>query len=207
MHSNSKRVFYGAYVFDVTEGVYEPAEDSFLFAENLSVREGASVADIGTGCGILGITAAAKAREVVGVDINPYALRCAKGNAALNRVADKVSFVQGNLFSAIRVEEKFDLILFNAPYLPSEPGEEDSWIGRAWAGGVSGRNVIDDFIRQSPKHLKAEGQIMLMQSTLSDVEETLKNLKMSGLRANVVAKKALPFFEKLVLVRAKQTKR
>jgi release factor glutamine methyltransferase len=207
MSSSSKKVFFGDYVFHVTENVYEPAEDSFLFAENLSVREGARVADIGTGCGMLGIIAAAKAKEVVGVDLNPYAVRCAKENATVNHVANKLSFLQGDLFSAIRAEEKFDLILFNAPYLPSEPGEENSWIGRAWAGGVSGRHVIDSFIREGPKHLKAHGQILLMQSTLSDVEETLNRLEEKGLKTDILAKQFLPFFEKVVLIRARLTNR
>ena len=83
MHSGSKRVFFGDYVFLVDENVYEPAEDSFLFAENLDVKEGERVLDVGTGCGILGIIAAKKAGEVVAVDVNPYAVRCAKENARL----------------------------------------------------------------------------------------------------------------------------
>jgi release factor glutamine methyltransferase len=203
MHSNSKKVFFENYVFYVSENVYEPAEDSFLFAENLTVQEDDRVADIGTGCGILGIIAATKAKEVVAVDLNPYAVRCAKENAKLNQAEDRLSFVQGDLFSPIRKEEEFDLILFNAPYLPSERGEENFWIGRAWAGGISGRNVIDEFIRESSKYLKANGQIMLMQSTLSDVEETLNIFEKKGLKTDVVANQVLPFFEKLVLIRAR----
>jgi release factor glutamine methyltransferase len=203
MHSTSKKVFFENYVFHVSENVYEPAEDSFLFAENLSVREDDRVADIGTGCGILGIIAATKAKEVVAVDLNPYAVRCAKENAKLSQAEDRLSFVQGDLFSPIRKEEEFDLILFNAPYLPSERGEETFWIGRAWVGGISGRNVIDEFIRQSPKYLRAGGQIMLMQSTLSDVKETLNRFEKKGLKTDVVANQVLPFFEELVLIRAR----
>ena len=81
-----KRVHFGNYVFNVWENVYEPAEDSFLFAENLDVEKGAQVLDVGTGCGMLGILAAEKAGNVVAVDLNPYAVRCAKENAALNNV-------------------------------------------------------------------------------------------------------------------------
>lgn len=203
MHSNSKKVFFQNYVFYVSENVYEPAEDSFLFAENLTVREDDRVADIGTGCGILGIIAATKAKEVVAVDLNPYAVRCAKENAKLNRAEDMLSFVQGDLFSPIRKEEEFDLILFNAPYLPSERGEENFWIGRAWAGGISGRKLIDAFIIESPKYLKDGGQILLMQSTLSDVKETLNRFEKKGLKTDVVANQVLPFFENLVLIRAR----
>lgn len=203
MPSSSKKVFFGDYVFHVTENVYEPAEDSFLFAENLPVATGDRVVDMGTGCGILGVIAATKADEVVAVDINPYAVRCAKENAELNHVAEKMSFVQGDLFSSIRTGERFDLVLFNAPYLPSDDEDEDSWLARSWTGGVSGRNVIDRFISGAPKHVEPNGEILLVQSTLSDVEETLSRFAGSRLRAEVVASQILPLFEQIVLIRAK----
>ena len=113
-----KRVHFGNYVFNVWENVYEPAEDSFLFAENLEVEKGAQVLDVGTGCGMLAILAAEKACSVVAVDLNPYALRCAKENSALNNVRDKMAFIQADLLTALNESARFDLILFNAPYLP-----------------------------------------------------------------------------------------
>ena len=106
MPSPIKKVFFEDYVFFVSENVYEPAEDSFLFAENLVVKEGDVVLDMGTGCGILGVVAAEKAAKVVAVDVNPYAVRCAKKNAKLNGVSNKIFFVQGDLFTAIRIGER-----------------------------------------------------------------------------------------------------
>jgi len=197
----SSRVAFGDHVFNVSENVYEPAEDSFLFAENLDVRSGCKVVDIGTGCGILGVIAAKKAGNVVAIDVNPFAVKCAKNNAEMNGVAHHMSFIQGDMFSPLRTKRQFDLILFNAPYLPSEENEKNSWIERAWAGGVSGRNIIDTFLCEAPKHLKSGGEIMLMQSTLSNVEQTLSNLGERGLDANVIAKQDLPFFESIILVR------
>jgi release factor glutamine methyltransferase len=199
----SKRVFFGDYVFLVDENVYEPAEDSFLFAENLAVDDGEWVLDMGTGCGILGVLAAAKAGGVVAVDVNPYAVRCARDNAALNNVRGKMAFIQGDLFNSFSEAATFDMVLFNAPYLPTELGEGASWLERAWAGDASGRQVIDRFLDEVPTYICGRGRVLLMQSSLAGVEETVRRFGEKGLVSRVVAEQALPFFEKVVLLEAR----
>lgn len=202
MRSLTKRVLFSEYVFDVFEDVYEPAEDSFLFADNMKVNEGDVVIDVGTGCGILGIIAAEKAARVIAIDINPHAVRCARGNAVLNHVDDKMFCIRGDLFTAIKNRAKFDLILFNAPYLPSEDAEETSWLESAWSGGPSGRRIIDRFVHDAPNYLKPKGRLLLLQSTLSNTSDTLKKLEGENMKTTVAAEKALPFFETIKLMRA-----
>jgi release factor glutamine methyltransferase len=199
----SKRIQFGNKAFNIYEDVYEPAEDTFLFAENLDVKTGDKVLDLGAGCGILGILAAKKASSILAIDLNPYAVRCANENSKLNGLRDKMGFVQASLFSALNPTVKFDLILFNAPYLPSEDGETVSWIGRSWAGGANGREVVDRFIQQVPTHLTPNGRVLLMQSTLTGVEETIRTFDKVGFEAKVKAEQNLPFFETLTLIEAK----
>ncbi|MCW4023967.1 MAG: class I SAM-dependent methyltransferase [Candidatus Bathyarchaeota archaeon] len=201
MHSQTKRVCFGDLVFDVCDDVYEPSEDSFLFAQNLTVHPSDWVLDLGTGSGILAILSAKTARRVTAVDINPYAIRCAKANAKVNHLNGKMDFLQADLFSAFH-NPKFNVILFNAPYLPSEEGEADNWIGRSWAGGASGRDVIDQFLAVVPQFLAIDGRVFLMQSTLADEKETICRFEKQGFKAGVVASLALPFFETLTLIEA-----
>jgi release factor glutamine methyltransferase len=204
MLSGSKRVFFEDFVFVVDENVYEPAEDSFLFAKNLNVKEGELVLDMGTGCGILGIIAAREAGSVLALDLSPYAVHCARKNSILNNARSKMNFIQGDLFTSIDGTAKFDIILFNAPYLPTEETEGKSWLERAWAGGASGRRVIDRFISGAPQHLKPNGYVLLMQSTLTNVDETVCKFGEQRMRAWVVGELAVPFFETITLVRAER---
>jgi len=198
-----KKAYFKDYVFMVDEHVYEPAEDTFLIAEKMAVTEDDTVLEIGTGCGILAVLAAQKAKTVVAVDINPHALECAGRNAETNSIKEKIEFRYGDLFQPIKQNERFSLILFNSPYLPSEPDEEKSWIGKAWAGGRTGRQVIDRFIADAPRRLADGGRILLVQSSLSDVNRTLEMFKERNLHAVVVAQVKVPF-ESIVLVEAKR---
>jgi release factor glutamine methyltransferase len=147
--------------------------------------------------------AAKHAAQVLAVDLNPHAIYCAKENARLNGVRDNIGFIQADLFMALSDEARFDLVTFNAPYLPSEDGEANSWIGRSWAGGANGRQVVDLFISQVHAHLKSQGRVLLMQSTLTGVEETLHQFNQQTLKAYVLVERKLPFFETLTLIEAK----
>jgi len=203
MTSLRKRVFYGDLTFHVFEDVYEPAEDSFLAADALSqiITKGDTVLDIGTGCGILAIVAAKKARGVVATDVNPHAVKCARLNAKINGVANKIEVCRGDLFQPISKTERFDVVVFNAPYLPSSLTEQRTWIGRSWAGGSSGRQFIDRFIVDAPHYLKSNGKILLVESSLSNIDDTLKKFWEGGLEAKVVAEKKVAF-ETIVVIQA-----
>ena len=203
MKSSAKTIFYADLSFEVFEEVYEPADDTFLIADKLdqAIVEGDTVLDIGTGCGILAVIASKKAGKVVATDVNPHAVECAKRNAKANRAASNLEVRLGDLFEPILKTEKFDVILFNAPYLPSTPEEQKAWISRAWAGGRAGRKIIDNFIANAPNYLEAKGRILLAQSTLSNVQRTLMRFSDIGLDAKAIAQKKVAF-ETIVVIQA-----
>ncbi|WP_297089740.1 HemK2/MTQ2 family protein methyltransferase [Thermococcus sp.] len=175
--------------------VYEPAEDTFLLAENLAVKGGEVALDVGTGTGLIALLMARKARFVLGVDINPLAVELARENARLNGIKN-VEFRLSDLFE--NVSGKFDAITFNAPYLPGEPEEP---IDLALVGGKTGREVLDRFIKEVPEYLNPGGVVQIVQSSITGVEKTLKLLEKAGLAAKVAAKRHV-FFEDIVLINA-----
>src|SRR5438132_1629672 len=86
-----------------------PTTQQCLEAVSYLDLEGLRVLDVGTGSGILAIAAAKRgAREVVGVDTDPLAVRAANENAVANGVS-----VEGRLGSAADVDGKFDVVLAN----------------------------------------------------------------------------------------------
>jgi release factor glutamine methyltransferase len=191
--------YYKEKAFDIAENVYEPAEDTFLLADNLDVHKGERVLELGTGCGLLAILAAKVGVQVVATDINPAALKCARANAVKHRVEDCIDFRLGDLFEPV-VREHFDLVIFNPPYLPVEP--EEALCGpldRAWEAGPDGRRIIDRFLRELSNHLTPNGRVLFVQSSLANISKTLRVLETSGFKVNTIHKK-LPF-EELFLLR------
>jgi len=178
--------------------VYLPAEDTFLLADNLIISEGDKVLEIGTGTGLVALYAAKIAKYVVATDINPWAVKCAKDNVEMNQ-AHNIEVRCGNLFQPLK-NEKFDLILFNTPYLPTEEYERiDDDLNAAWDGGADGRKIIDLFLENVKDHLKDDGRVQLVQSSLSDIKKTLCKLEEKGFEAVQTASERL-FFEEIVVI-------
>ena len=191
--------YYKEMAFDVAKNVYEPAEDTFLLADNLDVCKEERVLELGTGCGLLAILAANAGAKVVATDINPAALKCARANAVAHGVEKSIDFRLGDLFEPV-VGEHFDLVIFNPPYLPVEP--EEALCGpldRAWEAGPNGRRIIDRFLRELSNHLTPNGRVLFVQSSLANISKTLRVLETRGFKVNIIHKK-FPF-EKLYLLR------
>ena len=170
------------------DGVYEPREDSFLLANIVEEKSHGDVLDIGTGSGIQALTASKTAKSVTGVDIRKKAVKTAEINAKRNNIKNVV-FKQSNLFED--VSGKFDLIIFNPPYLPEKQGlYKDS---EQWAGGETGREVIEKFSLEAKDHLKDNGKILMVISSLTGLEEVKKIFLKLDFSVNVIKEKKIPW--------------
>ncbi|BAP62166.1 HemK2/MTQ2 family protein methyltransferase [Methanococcus maripaludis] len=180
--------------------VYVPAEDSELLIENLVDVKNKSVLDVGTGSGIQAINAVKQgALKVIGIDINPYAVECAKINSELNEIdSKKLSFKTGDLFK--NIDEKFDVILFNAPYLPTSDEEKlEKYLNYAFDGGKDGREVLDKFLDEVANYLKKDGIIQILQSSLTDGNKTIEKMEKLGFVAKQTGSLKFSFEELQVI--------
>ncbi len=172
--------------------IYEPAEDSFLLKYQIEnfVTEGMKVLDIGCGSGILAEEAKDCGGDVYAVDINPDAVKFCKKLGIKAKVSD--------LFSEIPKSDKFDLIIFNPPYLPKDELEDDE-SALITSGGEKGNEILGRFIIDSDNFLNKGGKLLFLSSSLTpDVENILTN---NGFSFKIVDKKDL-FFEKLFVYSA-----
>jgi release factor glutamine methyltransferase len=153
--------------------VYEPAEDTFLLLDTIDIKLDDMVFEIGTGTGIIGLYCAMLGADVVCSDINPFAVELTKRNYLVNQNLLKGNFDirTGDLFSVLDKLEKFDKIIFNPPYLPTESKDlvgESGWFNKAVDGGVDGLFQTQKFIEHVLNHLKKGGSGYFVFSSLSD---------------------------------------
>jgi release factor glutamine methyltransferase len=141
--------------------MYKPEEDSFLLLKHIKDYASGNVLEIGTGSGILA-QEAAKYSGVLAVDIDKKLIkRSQKENKNPN-----INFIFSDLFS--NINEKFNLIIFNPPYLPSEKIKY-----KEIDGGVRGTEIIERFLKEAKNHLSENGKILLLVSSLNKGIEQL----------------------------------
>jgi release factor glutamine methyltransferase len=173
-------------------GVYRPQGDTWLLADTLrkATVPGIRVLDVGTGTGVLALTAARNgAGQVVAVDVCPRAVFAARVNARMRRL--RVRVVRGDV-SQVANGESFDVIVSNPPYVcADEPAGRGS--ARTWNGGSSGRAVLDGVCTAAPSLLAPGGIVLIVQSALCGTSGTLNRLRAAGLHASVIARRREPF--------------
>tara|TARA_Y100000034_G_scaffold136933_1_gene217297 strand:- start:3724 stop:4257 length:534 start_codon:yes stop_codon:yes gene_type:complete len=166
--------------------IYSPLDDSFLLSEVLKkqipklLTKNLKFLEIGSGSGIQLETAKnLGVKNIFSCDINPTAVKHCK----------RLGFncVKSDLFNNIK--GKFDLIIFNPPYLSEDKREpEDSKVSTT--GGKTGSEIINRFLKQVKFHLNKNGKIILLISSLT------KGVKFNDYKKKLLKKKKI-FYEEL----------
>jgi len=172
--------------FVVTPSVFNPKvprTGEFLASQIDArlVRQDWAVLDMGTGCGVCAIFAAKHARRVVAVDINEAAVRCAGINARLNHLEHKIDVRHGDLFAPVP-GERFDLVLFNPPFVQGVPRDDRD---RAWRSN----DIAERFAAGLAGHLTSGGSALVLLSTFGDGGHFLHAFREQGLGVAVFAER------------------
>ncbi|WP_436498082.1 methyltransferase [Actinokineospora sp. HUAS TT18] len=142
------------------------------------VQPGDRVLDMGTGCGVNAILAAATAADVVAVDTNPHALAAARANAERNNV--QVDVRHSDVFSA--VDGRFDLIVFDPPFRWFTPRDH-----RESASTDAGYRAMNTFFAQARDHLTPTGRMLIFFGTSGDLAHLHTQAEAAGFTTEVVA--------------------
>jgi len=170
--------------------IYQPSEDSFLMSRILKQQilnlleknPDLKFLEIGTGSGIHLQTAlefGIKKENIFSSDIDQKSVD----------YCNLLGFhcIKSNLFKNIK--RKFNLIIFNSPYLPEDKREpKDSQLQTT--GGKKGNEIINEFLKQAKNHLEPDGEIFLITSSLAE------EVNWRGYKKKLLGKKNL-FFEEL----------
>lgn len=163
-----RKEFYGLEL-KVSPAVLIPRPDSehviieFLALAKVMVHP--RVVDIGVGSGNLAIAIAKHhaSAEITAIDASADALQVAQENAVKHGVAERIRFLQGDLFAPLPAGEQFNFIVSNPPYIPDEDvpklpvGVREYEPHQALKGGPDGFVVFDRLIAESRTRLLSGG--------------------------------------------------
>ncbi len=167
--------------------IYPASEDTFLLLDVLKKEEiGGKIIEIGTGSGLIGRWLKGKGQVIV-TDINPHSVKKAKEMG--------LKAIKSDLFE--KINGKFDIIIFNPPYLPMDVKTE-KWMDRATIGGKEGWETIEKFLQQAKKHLEKQGRIYIVfSSRTGDIKRIAKKI---GYKVKILKKQGF-FFETLFVAK------
>ncbi len=200
---------YEGCTFMVADGAQPPKAGSRLFCRHVAVWPGDRMLEIGTGIGLAAVMAARAGARVVATDVVEAAVQCARANAVLNGVADRVDVRLGDGFEPVR-GLTFDLICTSPPQMPTPPERERADAAAAADnGGRDGWSLLDRVIAGAPAHLNRGGRLVFTLFAFLGVKTALGKLADAGFEPSILAQETQGFprigYERLEHIRALDT--
>jgi len=154
--------------------------------ERLKGIETPLIVEVGTGTAAISIACAKEiaGAKVLATDISEDALSLARENADANELGanaegSNLTFAQGDLLDAVKVDQKIDCLIANLPYIPDgEKGKLQPEVDKfdpalALYGGPDGLDLVRKLLQQTEGKLSAGAPILLEIG--SEQAEVLKN--------------------------------
>ncbi len=156
--------------FYVDENVLIPQPDTEILVEKaIEIAETTQknkILDMCTGSGCIAIALAKKINnaQITAVDISNSALNVANKNVINNNVENKIIFINSDMFN--NIEEKFDIIVSNPPYIETETInkleiEVQNEPHLALDGGIDGLKFYKIIANNAFKYLNENGYLLL----------------------------------------------
>lgn len=185
--------FFGPRNVEVLGRTYEISKDVFnpkyyvtsqFMSRNMTISRGDVVLDMGTGSGIQAVTAGLKASKVIAIDINPEAVKSARKNVRTNKLETVISVLEGDLFTPLKQEPLFNIILFTPPYMEGSPKKN-------FEHALYDRNkiLIARFFEEAGHYLKPDGCIQMLYSSIAGPDKALEIAGQLGWKHTLIAYK------------------
>jgi SAM-dependent methyltransferase len=142
-------------------GVFSPTRQAYVsLLDELGDPSGRTALDVGCGTGILSFVLLQRGLvSATGTDVEPRAISCAQDNATRLGLEDRFHAVVADLF----VEDQFDWVIFNAPWMPEAPATR---LDRAIFD--PGGTTLERWIVGVSQYLRPRGQAVLIVSDLPE---------------------------------------
>ena len=180
------------------ENVYEPAEDSFLLIDSIEMElehmkfdktQKIKSVELGCGSGLISICYLSKLRQLninnyehYCIDINKDAVDLTQRLLKNYKLDEGVKVKEGDLFNNFDENMKFDIIIFNPPYVTTDKEEyekalKEKNIYAAWAGGDKGSETINRFVKDLKNFINDNTVIFLLLSKENEYGNIINNMK------------------------------
>ena len=186
-------------MFKVTPDTLVPRPETELLVESIVMAAEAvggdiKILDIGTGSGaiIVSLLDYLPQAKGVGVDISVGALTVAKENAVAIGVVERAGFLRSDVYSALPLDKKFDIIVSNPPYIPAADiaglakDVQNEPIG-ALDGGEDGLDFYRRITKEAPLHMVEDG-LLAFEIGIYQGEAVAEMCKAAGFGAVAIRK-------------------